>query len=717
MWLREISRILACGLYLALCCSYQNSAQAQFRDLASAADADSQIEIHLSPTNQPFVAPRSPSPVQMTPTSAVQPAIAAVEGEPTPAVPIEAALKPSPMVVVELKAEAKNEPQLAVADESPTTESVEPSTELRENPFVAFQQGTTRTVASTAPAPQSQVEAGLIVFNQITPGVTTVEQLESTWGEPLKVVNEGEEQRHIYRAPGFTQVDALVIDGKVDSLLVHLTDPVTVEALHEPLNLMGVGPVSIDDGTGNSLGVGYPERGVLLSYAVDDDHLLVSHVLLEPVRGELYRLRAESNRRRDYTVCLVDLEHAVRLNPQDARAYWLQAELLSWGGRDQDALDCVRIATRIDSGNSLYRLTKARLQAGNGDTKKAIDAVRKIANDIDTPSLVQARAEYLLGNILAYGPEPSFHTALNHHMKAVEIAQKHSRDEHCVQRRAAKDILVDSHLAIAQDIALGHFQRQTEVVPKWLVRATELAEDYITEDEGDPAIRMAVYRTTLAVYSVLDGNFDASVATEEAINESKRLIAEADDRMYQLHIERELSEALHYAAKVEHRSGRMDVALRYANNAVVLLESSDGATQPSLFDRVMYGQLYFLTGSLYAISELDHDEAAKFYTKALPLFNDEGLVNLIDASGFGDIFVSMGVSFWQTGDRRKAIELTQSGAELLQQGVQAGTIDRIALSVPYGNLAAMHGEVGNKTQANRFAAMMGKVENDGSVRR
>ena len=103
--------------------------------------------------------------------------------------------------------------------------------------------------------------------------------------------------------------------------------------------------------------------------------------------------------------------------------------------------------------------------------------------------------------------------------------------------------------------------------------------------------------------------------------------------MYQLHIERELSEALHYAAKVEHRSGRMDVALRYANNAVVLLESSDGATQPSLFDRVMYGQLYFLTGSLYAISELDHDEAAKFYTKALPLFNDEGLVNLIDASG------------------------------------------------------------------------------------
>ena len=62
---------------------------------------------------------------------------------------------------------------------------------------------------------------------------------------------------------------------------------------------------------------------------------------------------------------------------------------------------------------------------------------------------------------------------------------------------------------------MGNFQRQREVVPKWLLRATELAEEFITGDEGDETVRMEIYRTTLAVYSVLEGNFDASIARKK----------------------------------------------------------------------------------------------------------------------------------------------------------------------------------------------------------
>jgi tetratricopeptide (TPR) repeat protein len=313
---------------------------------------------------------------------------------------------------------------------------------------------------------------------------------------------------------------------------------------------------------------------------------------------------------------------------------------------------------------------------------------------------------------LVLGAEPDFQEALNHHLKAIDLAAKHASDAHLEVRRMAKDILVDAHLAIAQDIALGNFQRQREVVPKWLSRATELAEEFIRGDEGDETVRMEIYRTTLAIYSVLDGNFDASIATDEAIKEGQRLVGDSKDRSYQFRVERELSEALYHAAKVEHRCGRMTTALKYANNAVVLMEADQKNLQPSLFDRVMTGQLYFLMGSIYAMQDEDHAEAVKWFDKALPTFDDSRLANLVDSSAFGDIFVSMGVSYWETGDRSKAIELTQAGADLMQQGVQTGSIELAALAVPYGNLAAMHQEMGNGEKAKHYATMLAKVESE-----
>ena len=57
------------------------------------------------------------------------------------------------------------------------------------------------------------------------------------------------------------------------------------------------------------------------------------------------------------------------------------------------------------------------------------------------------------------------------------------------------------------------------------------------------------------------------------------------------------------------------------------------------------------------------------------------------------------------------MHLTELGAELMQNAVQAGSLDLIAMSVPYGNLAAMYTDLGDQQQAKHYAAMMAKVEN------
>lgn len=603
-------------------------------------------------------------------------------------------------------------PSTTATDDSETETAQIPS-----DPFSAFgPQDPAAASADASSSPTGLVVASPVAFNRVVPGESTVADVTRWWGQPARTIATNGGQRLIYRAPGFAQVDLATADDRVESTLVHLAEPVELSEIEGPLNLGDARPVKIDDADGQPLGYAYPERGVLLTFAPGTEQSRVSHVLLEPLRGELYRLRAELDQRRDYSRCLADLAEAVRLDPQDARAYWLQAELLSWAGQSEDALDCVRIAIRIDPDNPLYQLTQARFQAANGEASKAMATTQEIAEATATPEIVRARAEYQWGNLLANGPEADYMEGLAHHMKSIDIAAKFLNDRNHDRRRMAKDVVVDAHLAIAQDIALGNFQRQREVVPKWLTRATELAEAFIAEDGGDPTIRMEIYRTTLAVYGVMDGNFDASIATEEAMKESRRLIAEADDRMYQSYVERELAETLFHAAKVEHRCDRSDAALRYANNAIVLTESSDEIVQPTPFDRMMRGQLYFFAGSVYAVHKQDHQEAAKLYDKALPAFDDQRLVELVDTSAFGELFVSMGVSYWETGQKQKAIQLTEAGAELMQQGVQAGTIDLIAMSVPYGNLAAMHRDNGNQQQANHFSQMMAKVEKDGLKR-
>jgi hypothetical protein len=63
----------------------------------------------------------------------------------------------------------------------------------------------------------------------------------------------------------------------------------------------------------------------------------------------------------------------------------------------------------------------------------------------------------------------------------------------------------------------------------------------------------------------------------------------------------------------------------------------------------------------------------------------------------------MGVTYWQLGQRAKALELTRSGADQIEKAVEGGVLDQDALAVPYGNLATMHKELGNNEEGTRYA--------------
>ena len=83
---------------------------------------------------------------------------------------------------------------------------------------------------------------------------------------------------------------------------------------------------------------------------------------------------------------------------------------------------------------------------------------------------------------------------------------------------------------------------------------------------------------------------------------------------------------------------------------------------------------------------------------------------MVDLGRLGDSFVSMGVSYWNAGDQKMAVKLTQHGADLIEEAVRRGSHDRSVLVIPYTNLAAMQREMGNNADATRMQEMAEKAK-------
>jgi hypothetical protein len=116
--------------------------------------------------------------------------------------------------------------------------------------------------------------------------------------------------------------------------------------------------------------------------------------------------------------------------------------------------------------------------------------------------------------------------------------------------------------------------------------------------------------------------------------------------------------------------------------------------------------LYFYMGAVYAVHEQDHTKATQWYDKAVPLLTGPRPVSeLYSPRREGEVLVSMGVTYWQQGQQARALELTQSGANLIELAVEDGILAKGALSVPYGNLAAMYEQMGEATNATKYAEL------------
>ena len=546
-------------------------------------------------------------------------------------------------------------------------------------------------------------------FQDVTPGETTVDEVTESLGEPLDELLQGDYLTLVYKVGPFPRIEIVTRDDVVGSIVIYLAKPTSPPEAAKELGLGDFTPAAVVGETGAELGQVYPERGVVFSFAPEGGRK-VSQLMLTPISAESFVLRARGNRW-EHQKASADLDYAIELEPGNAEAHWLKSRVLAAALRFEDALDEVDTAIRLDAAEPRYRLTRSALRFEMDDYEQALADTQHVLKRQDTAKQVLARAECQLGDLLAYGPQRDFGEAMKHHLAAIGAAAPFATHPNDSERRAALLVLVDAHLAVANDITRGLWSKKAEAVPKWLRNANELVAN-ADDDVNHQPLRLLVLCGALSSYVGMEGNIDPTELLNKTRRLAEQMIEDTDDPIRQTELRWYLVQALFDVVRIERNRDRTAHVLQYGKQAIELTKVMAKHHEPSTpRARYLIGRLHFYIGSAFAVDEDNHEQAVRWYGKALSYFaSDLPQTQDHDRGHHGQRFVSMGVSYWQVKNRDRAVALTRRGLELMHEAYEDGSLDKQELGIPYSNLAAMYRVLGRTRDAKQLAERAAQFE-------
>ncbi|MCG8448671.1 MAG: hypothetical protein MI725_03700 [Pirellulales bacterium] len=575
----------------------------------------------------------------------------------------------------------------------------------------------TEAIVEDAPAEQP---TDVISFEGVTPGISHRREVFQAWGDP-----RSEETTAVvlkFRFEKFESVKASFDGDVVDAIAVRLDDPLPIETLINRLNLKGIHPAELTDENGVVLAQAYPERGVVLRLAADQprdvrsdmesDGRGVKEIVIQSIKAEAFILRAENEFSLHPSQSLQDLKVALQLDPTSAHANWLLAELEMKRGKVIAAERYAAEATEHEAENLAFRLQWARSLRLLARYDRAVKETRAVLQTPSLEPLIRAEALYEMGMLASLGSQDVAKSAVPLHQKAIEIADKLAAGEDPQVGRAANKLLVEAHLAIAVEIARGSWEQKEYTVPKWIERASALAEGLIAEDESQLKLRLQVAVSALAAAASLDKPIDPLLWIEEAEQTAKLLRKASNDPISRDQINWNLGLAYFQAAQIEHRRSEPESALRLGKLADAKLNELAKGRDELPDTGYLMGRLYFQIGAVHAVHEDDHHRACQWYDDAADrLLNPVPVTTMATPQQHGDALVSMGVSYWEIGNRQQAVKITESGVKLIEQAVSSGLLGDESLIIPYGNLAAMYEAQGKREPAARYTKLAQKLSN------
>jgi tetratricopeptide (TPR) repeat protein len=580
-----------------------------------------------------------------------------------------------------------------------------------------------------------------VKFQGIAVGKSTKHELFAAWGQPADSSSTPEGDVLVYRKSPFQAIEVLVgKNGVVSTIKITLAAPIDAKKLSEQLSLDKIDPVTVMDDADKPLGLAFPERGVMFIFSssqniapLDDDVVrrspdparsgevrrpapnsqTVSHVAIQPLNSQMFALRAEKSAgggHASYSQNINDLKTAIALDPEFANAYFLLAKVYLATGQADLADAAAAEACDIEPKNASYQLLRAQVRELLGEYDDAVLKVRAVLDREDLAPLDRAEGLHRMARLASMGDGEIAAKTISFETRAIEVADKLAASKDAKERRAAKQLLVEAHVAVAEEIARQSYNQKVESLSLWVGRASGLAEDYISKDGGSVELRLYISQRVLASLASFRPTLDPAPWVAEAEEAAKDLFAQSDDELWQQHVKWELGIAYLNALRVEHTRRQTDMALKYGQEAIDNMAVGASGRQAVHSSEQLVGQLYFQMGAVYAVHKLDHAKAVQWYDKAAPLLTGQRPASELYAPRReGEMLVSMGVSYWQLGNQTHALDLTRTGVGLVEAAVENGVLAKTTLAVPYGNLATMYQQMGEETNAAKYTDMAKSV--------
>ena len=588
------------------------------------------------------------------------------------------------------------------------------------NPAPTPQQGAVDPVVDPLRPP---VETAVI--EGVSPGKTTLEQLTRLWGDPsLETVGEdGNYVVRLYSLDPLDHIEVTLRGGIVRSIVIQLESPFPEEEVRNSLysELLRSKPVQIPDEKGEKIGQIFPEKGVMFLFApqrTGQQGFFVRQIAIEPVTADPFVLRAEAVLYDQPTEAKRDLEDAIRLKPDNAKAFWLLAQIDLMEGHVESALLYNEKAIELDEQRPAYHLTFVQALVRMNRISEAKQYLQETIGICDRFPHERAKALIMLGDLFRTSQQ-SNELAYECHAEAIKIATTLIDHSNPTIRLTAKDVLFEAHLATAKVIAWGRWEGQEEAIKKWLDRARVLARDPELQatKRYSREYPFKIAACTLTTLVAVPEKLSIDLYIEDVIEEGKELIKSANDPVLQAKYHWDTSIALYDAVQIFQLRGQFSQALKYGEYAAKYMEVGMSGRNNEA-DLYLLGRLYFRLGVIHAVGNGNHRAAIEWFDRAKPIF--EKLLPKIDAgalSVFGETLVSMGVSYWETDRREEAIRLMESGLRQIERGVRDNVIDGSRLWAPYSNLAKMYQELGNREQATKYSRLAESVSPEkGKVR-
>ena len=553
-------------------------------------------------------------------------------------------------------------------------------------------------------------------FSGIQPGTSTKDDLIKAWGEPGESIATSEGAVLTYHKDPFDAIDVLVTpDDVVAAVKIALAGKLEPQPLAEQLSLDKIDAVTVTDVAGKPVGQSFPERGVVFMFdsSLDaaDTAPAVTHVVIQTLDAKAFALRAERQLHGPYEQNIRDLETALTIDPKLSEAQALLCEIYLATGQADLADAAATKALELEPDNGAYQVRKGQTLEMLGQYDDAVQQVRAVLDRDDVSPLVKAQALHEMAHLASLGSADIAAKAVSFENKAIEVVDQLATSKNVKERRAAKQLLVEAHLEMGSYVAQQSKGKQLEVVGEWFGRASGLAEDFIANDGGSLELRLLVARKALTTLAGLRSTRDPAAWVTEAEGTAKSLRSECDDPLRQKEIQWELGDVYLQALRIEHVRRQTDSALSYGNKAIQNLAEGAKSRQAVHSTEKLVGELYFQIGAVHAIHKGDHKTAAKWYDKAVPLLTSERPASeLYSPRHEGEELVSMGVTYWQVGQKENALQLTEAGATLIEITVEDGIVSRTALAVPYGNLAAIYEQLGQTVDAAKYAQLANSAE-------